>query len=162
MRVRHDEAPVEELLAEVVASCQEQLDGHPVEVSAADGLYARGDREMLTNAVLQFVDNAAKYSAPGSRILLAAAASDREVVFSVHNEGPPIPLAERERIFERFYRSPGARYGAPGTGLGLSIVKKTAEAHRGRTWVVSEEGQGTTFFLAVPAVPRRNHEPVTG
>ncbi|MGA2184771.1 MAG: ATP-binding protein [Bryobacteraceae bacterium] len=162
LRVRRDEVSVSALLAKVVASCQEQLRGHPVEISADADLYAHGDREMLATAILQFVDNAAKYSTPDSPIVVSAAETDGEVVVSVHNEGPAIPPAERERIFERFYRSAGARHGAPGTGLGLSIVKKTAEAHRGRTWVVSEEGEGTTFFLAVPGVLRRKHEPVAG
>jgi two-component system sensor histidine kinase KdpD len=162
LRVHHDEVPVSALLTEVVASCQEQLRGHPVEISADAGVQARGDSEMLATALLQFVDNAAKYSTPGSPVVVAATEADGEVVVSVHNEGPPIPPGERERIFERFYRSDGARHGAPGTGLGLSIVKKTAQAHRGRTWVVSEDGKGTTFFLAVPAVPRREHEPAAG
>jgi two-component system sensor histidine kinase KdpD len=162
VRVRHDEVSVPELLNEVVAGCQEQLRGHRVEISADAGLHARGDREMLVTAILQFVDNAAKYSTAGSPILVTAAETDGEVVISVHNEGPPIPRAERERIFERFYRSPGARHSASGTGLGLSIVKKTAEGHRGRTWVVSEDGKGTTFFLAVPGAPGKKHEPVAG
>jgi two-component system sensor histidine kinase KdpD len=82
------------------------------------------------------------------------------MIVSVHNEGPPIPAAERERIFERFYRSPATRHGAPGTGLGLSIVKKTANAHRGRTWVVSEDGKGTTFSLALPRAQKARYEPV--
>ncbi|MGA3029061.1 MAG: ATP-binding protein [Bryobacteraceae bacterium] len=162
LRVRHDEVPVAALLSEVVASCEEQLRGHRVEITADAGLRARGDREMLATAILQFVDNAAKYSAPESAILISAAETDGEVVVRVHNEGPPIPLAERERVFERFYRSAGVRHSASGTGLGLSIVKKTAEAHRGRTWVVSEDGEGTTFFLAVPGTPRKKHEPVAG
>jgi two-component system sensor histidine kinase KdpD len=152
MRVRHDAVPVPALLADVVASCQDQLGGHPVEIAADAGLQARGDREMLATAILQYVDNAAKYSTPGSPILLTAAAADGEVVVAVHNHGPSIPPAERERIFERFYRSADVRHSASGTGLGLSIVKKTAEAHRGRAWVQSEDGKGTTFFLAVPGV----------
>jgi two-component system sensor histidine kinase KdpD len=150
LRVHDDELSVAALLADVVASCDEQLRGHPVEIVAAAELRARGDRAMLSTAILQFVDNAAKYSTPGSAILVSAAETDGDLVVSVHNEGPPIQPAERERVFERFYRSNLARHGAPGTGLGLSIVKKTAEAHRGRTWVLSEDGSGTTFFLAVP------------
>jgi len=150
LRVHRDELSVAALLTDVVASCEEQLRGHPVEIVAGAELSAHGDRAMLATAILQFIDNAAKYSSPGSAILISAAEIDGEVVVSVHNEGPPIQPAERERIFERFYRSASARHGAPGTGLGLSIVKKTAEAHLGRTWVLSEDGKGTTFFLAVP------------
>ena len=150
LHVHRDEFSVAALLTDVVANCEEQLRGHPVEMVADAALHARGDRAMLATAILQFVDNAAKYSTPGSAILVSATEADGDVVVSVHNEGPPIQPAERERVFERFYRSKDARHGAPGTGLGLSIAKKTAEAHRGRTWVLSEDGKGTTFFLAVP------------
>jgi two-component system sensor histidine kinase KdpD len=73
-----------------------------------------------------------------------------EVIISVHNEGSEVRPEDRERIFERFYRSPGSNHRAPGTGLGLSIIKEAAEVHRGRTWVNSEKGKGTTFFLSLP------------
>jgi len=85
---------------------------------------------------------------------------DGEVMVSVHNDGPVIRAADREKIFERFYRSADARHSAPGTGLGLSIVRKTAEAHNGRVWVVSEEGMGTTFCFALPVMNGRNHGPI--
>jgi two-component system sensor histidine kinase KdpD len=114
-----------------------------------------GDRKILSAALEQFVDNASKYSAPGSPISVTAEESLGEIVIGVHNEGRPIAAADRERIFERFYRAEEARHGATGTGLGLSIARKAAEAHGGRTWVVSEEHQGTTFFFALPRGPRR-------
>jgi len=162
MRVQHEDFGLAGLLMEVVSDCQEQLRGHNVEILADAGLRVRGDRDMLATAILQFVDNAAKYSTPASAIHISATESDGEVIVSVHNYGSVISPAERERIFERFYRSAEARHGASGTGLGLSIVKKTAEAHHGRTWVVSEDGKGTTFFLAVPQAPRKTYEPFTG
>jgi two-component system sensor histidine kinase KdpD len=74
-----------------------------------------------------------------------------EIVISVHNYGPAIQPFERERIFDRFYRAGDSKHSASGTGLGLSIVKKAAEAHGGRTWVESEAGLGTRFFLALPS-----------
>jgi len=160
IHVHNDEVPLAALLKSVVANCEEQLRGHPVRIAAGSELHVRGDREMLATAILQFVDNAAKYSPPGSPIFVSASESGGEMIVSVHNEGPPIPAAERERIFERFYRSPATRHGAPGTGLGLSIVKKTANAHRGRTWVVSEDGKGTTFSLALPRAQKARYEPV--
>jgi two-component system sensor histidine kinase KdpD len=75
----------------------------------------------------------------------------------VHNQGMPIGPEDRERIFERFYRSPGTEHRAAGTGLGLSIAKKIAEAHMGRLWVESDE-TGTTFFFALPAHRERSNE----
>jgi two-component system sensor histidine kinase KdpD len=121
----------------------------------ASRLEVHGDREILTAALGQFIDNASRYSTPGTPISIAAEESLGEVIVAVHNEGPAILPADRERIFERFYRAEASRHRAPGTGLGLSIVKKAAEAHNGRTWVVSEEGAGATFFFALPSGIRR-------
>jgi signal transduction histidine kinase len=61
-------------------------------------------------------------------------------------------MQDRERVFERFYRSSDAKQRAPGAGVGLSIVKKAAEAHRGHVWVISAEEEGTTFYLSIPKV----------
>jgi two-component system sensor histidine kinase KdpD len=117
---------------------------------SAAHLEVYGDHKILATALEQFIDNAAKYSTPGSPISVTAEENLGEIVFAVHNEGPPIRPADRERIFERFYRAEESRHRASGTGLGLSIAKKAAEAHGGRTWVVSDEGTGTTFFFALP------------
>jgi two-component system sensor histidine kinase KdpD len=73
----------------------------------------------------------------------------------VHNFGPTIPIEDREQIFERFYRSSALKEVAPGTGIGLSIVRKAAEAHHGHVWVISDEKEGTTFFLSLPSSARR-------
>jgi two-component system sensor histidine kinase KdpD len=99
--------------------------------------------------VRQFVDNAVKYSHPGSKIEISAEESATEVLIAVHNEGPPIRLEERERIFERYYRCGETKHQVPGTGIGLSIAKKAADAHHGHVWVISNQEEGTTFFLSV-------------
>jgi two-component system, OmpR family, sensor histidine kinase KdpD len=132
------------------------LAGHPAEVTFSDGSCTTiGDPDLLGTAIMQFIDNAAKYSTPASPISITVDQRESEVVISVHNEGSEIRNEDRERIFERFYRSPGSNHRAPGTGLGLSIAKKAAEAHQGRTWVQSEKGKGTTFFLSLPRIERR-------
>ena len=79
---------------------------------------------------------------------------EAEVVISVRNEGSFIPLAERENIFRRFYRSPGSNLKAPGTGIGLSVVRQVTEAHHGRAWVNSDPQTGTTFFVTLPRTAR--------
>jgi two-component system sensor histidine kinase KdpD len=112
-------------------------------------LAARGDRELLAAIVTQFVDNAAKYSTPGSSIRISAQESASDVLIAVHNRGPLIRQQDRERIFERFYRCPETKHQAPGTGVGLSIAKKAAEVHNGHVWVISDEHEGTTFFLSI-------------
>lgn len=107
------------------------------------------DAELVKLALVQLLDNAAKYSDVGRRIQISIQQSSTETIIAVTNEGPVIPAGEWERIFQRFQRGSEASRGPTGTGLGLSIVKKTAEAHGGRTWVSSEKGT-TCFSLAIP------------
>ena len=74
-----------------------------------------------------------------------------EIVIGVHNEGPPIHPADRERIFERFYRVDKGRSSAVGgTGLGLAIVKHIVNRHRGQLLIESEVGKGTTVSVWLP------------
>jgi two-component system, OmpR family, sensor histidine kinase KdpD len=152
-----DEIKVSDLVTRVLREQSGRMEGHPVEVVYPDSsLKVRGDKELLSMALVQYLDNAAKYSFAGEKVKVAAWQSDSEVTISVHNFGPPIPLAERQRIFQRFYRSDDAKNMAEGTGIGLSTVKMAAEAHRGHAWVISDAEQGTTFFLSLPQDGRRS------
>jgi two-component system sensor histidine kinase KdpD len=151
VRLHRGRVPVLGVIEDILERRRQQLDGRRFEISdGVSGLEVYGDHEVLTMALEQFVDNACRYSTPGSAISVTAEENRGEVIIAVHNEGSPIRPADRERIFERFYRAEESRHRIPGTGLGLSIVKKAAEAHGGRTWVVSEEPAGTTFFFALP------------
>jgi two-component system sensor histidine kinase KdpD len=113
------------------------------------------DTELIAMILTQFIDNARKYSTPDSPIEVAARKSQMEVLISVHNVGSTIRVEDRERIFERFYRSPSGRSSVPGSGIGLSVARKAAEAHHGHVWVISDELQGTTFYLSLPFGARR-------
>jgi two-component system, OmpR family, sensor histidine kinase KdpD len=139
-----------DLIEEVAAEQADKLGDHALQISISDrSLAARGDRELLAAIVTQFVDNAAKYSTPGSSIKISAQESASDVLIAVHNQGPLIRQQDRERIFERFYRCAETKNQAPGTGIGLSIAKKAAEVHNGHVWVISDEHEGTTFFLSI-------------
>lgn len=111
------------------------------------------DRSLITMLLTQYIDNACKYSNAGSRITVRAARAGSEILFSVHSFGPLIPLADRERIFDRYFRSANSGARAAGTGIGLSIAKRAALAHNGSVWVSSDESDGTTFFAALPDLP---------
>jgi two-component system sensor histidine kinase KdpD len=155
-RLRKEAVMIPQLIDDILTEHSDQLDGHPMRVSVSNQRCATyGDRELLGTAIMQFIDNAAKYSTPGSPIAIAVDDREGEILISVHNEGSEVCPEDRERIFERFYRSPGSNHRAAGTGLGLSITKEAAEAHRGRAWVASEKGKGTTFFLSLPRIERR-------
>jgi two-component system sensor histidine kinase KdpD len=108
------------------------------------------DPELILTSVTQLVDNALKYSEPGSPIHVRLAIKGGAVVLTVRNKGLVITPADRERVFERFYRSPQTQHLPAGTGLGLSIVKKIVEAHQGKVWAEGEGRYGTSFSISLP------------
>jgi two-component system sensor histidine kinase KdpD len=114
------------------------------------------NRGLLAMIVTQYVDNARKYSTPDTPIAIVGRKSHNDVVISVHNFGSIVRIEDRERIFDRFYRAPDVRESIPGTGIGLSVVRKAAEAHHGHVWVISDEKEGTTFFVSLPSGIRRS------
>lgn len=108
------------------------------------------DRELILTALAQLVNNALKYSRPISPIDVTLRLKEVAVVLTIRSQGLVVADADRERIFERFYRASGAQSFTGGTGLGLSIVKTIATDHRGSVWAEGEEGYGTVFGLSLP------------
>lgn len=103
--------------------------------------------QVLTN----LLHNAIKFTPKGGSILISAKQEGSQVVFSVKDTGIGIPTIDLTRIFERFYKTDRARSGG-GAGLGLAIARHLVEAHGGKIWVESVEGEGSTFSLTIPAV----------
>jgi signal transduction histidine kinase len=104
-------------------------------------------RQVLTN----LIDNAVKYSPDGGRAEIKLERRDRHVRVSIRDEGLGIPPSEQARIFEKFYRlDPDLTRGVGGTGLGLYICRELVRHMDGRVWVVSAEGDGSTFFFELP------------
>lgn len=147
---------VQGLISEVLASLHMDEQRNSIRIALdSPALSVRVDRGLLGMILTQYIDNARKYSRPGTPIEIAARKGHGEVLFSVHNLGSTIRIEDRERIFERFYRSPEVTDTVPGTGIGLSAVRKAAEAHHGHVWVISDDKTGTTFFLSIPDGARR-------
>ena len=121
-------------------------------VSSQEGLEPfRGSRIHLESALFNLLDNAVKFSEPGGRVDVVVETHDRDLKVSVADEGIGIPVAERSRIFERFYRVDRARSRhTGGTGLGLSIVRHVALNHGGEVAVTSREGYGSQFTITLP------------
>jgi two-component system, OmpR family, sensor histidine kinase KdpD len=153
VRLRPEEVSIPQLIDEILQEYSGQLCDHSVYVRIAnEDLQILADHRLLTMTITEFIVNAAKYSSAGSSISISARTEGSRVVISVHNDGSSIDREERERIFERFYRSPATKHRASGSGIGLSVAKKTAEAHHGNVWVSSDKRTGTTFFLSLPAL----------
>jgi two-component system sensor histidine kinase KdpD len=147
---------VASLIEEVVSSFGERLAGRKVAIDLPDeGLVLHCDRQLIVMLLTQYIDNACKYSILGTTITIRAERTRAEIVFSVRSYGSVIPLNDRERIFDRYYRSATRSNRAAGTGIGLSVAKRVALIHGGSVWVTSDEIEGTTFFAAIPAVARK-------
>jgi two-component system sensor histidine kinase SenX3 len=123
----------------------------------APDLRVTADRRQLVSAVYNLLDNAVKYSEPGSTVDVTVDRLERSVAIMVRDRGIGIPSRDLERIFERFYRVDRARSRETGgTGLGLSIVRHVARAHGGDVSVISHEGEGSAFTLSLPLAESSN------
>jgi PAS domain S-box-containing protein len=143
------------VVSEVVSSAKQSLAlaGHEFVLDLPpEPLAVAADREKLRQIVTDLVDNAVKYSPEGGTVRVAARRRDDTVEVSVDDEGIGIPEAEQSRIFAKFYRaeSGGRDLASGGTGLGLFIAKELLAAMRGRIWVRSREGEGSSFVFSLP------------
>ena len=109
------------------------------------------DREALTEALLNLLNNAFKYTGPEKVIIVSAARTGPTVQISVADNGPGIPVPDQKRIFDKFYRArdPLQRT-IEGSGLGLAMVHHIVGAHGGKVAVASEVGHGATFTITLP------------
>jgi two-component system phosphate regulon sensor histidine kinase PhoR len=110
----------------------------------------RGAEERLGQVLVNLIHNAVKFSPDGGAVTIRVEERPPEVVVSVEDHGIGIPKGSLDRVFERFYKVDRARVRGGGTGLGLSIARHVVEGHAGRMWVVSEDGRGSQFFVALP------------
>jgi signal transduction histidine kinase len=109
------------------------------------------DRDALSRAIWNLLENAAKYSPPGTLICLFARRNGAFVRLGVGDQGVGIPAAEQRAVFQKFVRGAGAkRAGIGGVGIGLALVRQIVEAHGGTVQVESEPGRGSTFTLVIP------------
>ena len=129
-----------------------QRHGHALTLSMPDDLpQVVADRERILQVMMNVVSNAIKYTPDGGKISISAGRTDRQVWMLVDDNGIGIPAADRDRIFERFYRVDKSRSKeVGGTGLGLSIVKHAAFLHKAAIDVTSQLGAGTTIQVRFP------------
>jgi two-component system sensor histidine kinase SenX3 len=146
--------PVAELLTEAAERVRPAAEQCRVTLDVAApvaGLSVVGDDRQLVSALANLLDNAVKYSEPGSVVTVRVATEDERIAIAVADHGVGIPAKDVDRIFERFYRVDRARSRATGgTGLGLAIVRHVVANHDGDVRVESHEGEGSTFTVRLP------------
>ena len=151
----------EDLLGAAAQQVSGRLQGRELCIHVlAEGplLFGQFDFAQTLRALVNLIENAAKYSPPAAPIDLSARREGRWLSFEVADRGPGVPADQRERIFEPFYRR-GGQADVGGTGLGLSIARGIAEAQGGTVTVNDREGGGSVFSLRVPAIDADDIEP---
>jgi signal transduction histidine kinase len=138
-----------ELVEEIIAMRQGVvLKNLNMETEIQPGIYIQADSLALQSAVLNLLDNAEKYSPEKGTIRIQLKERDKHVIFSISDQGPGIPVAERKKIFEKFYRIGNEETrAAKGTGLGLFIVWNVALLHGGKVFIKDQQPQGTVIEM---------------
>lgn len=145
----------EDLLGAAAQQVAGRLHGRELRIEVAGDeplLFGRFDFAQTLRALVNLIENAAKYSPPGAPIDLSARYDGDTLAFAVADRGPGVPPEERERVFEPFYRRASSTPDVGGVGLGLSIARGIAEAQGGSVTLSEREGGGSVFTLRVPAI----------
>lgn len=144
---------LEEAIAPALSRLQGPLSQHPLTVDLPEDLpMIHGDPALIEQVFINLVENAAKYSPPGTPIRVRAWQEGDKIWSEVADRGPGIPPGEEKRVFEKFHRFPG-RTGAQGAGLGLAICRGVVSAHGGGIHAQSDPNGGASFRFFLPVTP---------
>lgn len=142
-------------IAEETVSSLSLASSHHLSIDASCDAQVMGEERRLRQVIVNLVTNAMKYAPRDTKVTLRIECDEDKLVFSVEDEGPGVPEADRETIFKRFTRlkSPGAAT-RPGVGLGLYIARTIIEGHGGSVWVEDASGgNGARFVVTLPLAP---------
>jgi two-component system sensor histidine kinase MprB len=148
--VAFTEVALDEVVARAVGVSRDRS-GRPITLDVQPAV-VDGDPVLLDRVVRNLLENADKFSPPGTPVDVRLTAVDGRAVLSVADHGPGIPVDDRERVFDRFYRSAATRT-LPGSGLGLAIVAQAVAAHGGTVTAGEAEGGGALLTVSLPLAP---------
>lgn len=148
-------------LSELVANCvQDFITRNPdrkITQHIAQNIFVSGDRLLLQMVANNLIDNAVKYSPKDSEISIDLSERDNKVCLTVMDEGKGIGADEKEKIFDKFYRTGNAATkAAKGTGLGLYLTKKIVKQHNGNISVTDHQPSGAIFTVELKSLPEKN------
>jgi signal transduction histidine kinase len=126
-----------------------QEKGQTVELDLPEPLLVEGDQQRLEQVLVNLLANANRHTQTGTQITIEGRVTARDVLLTLRDTGPGIPVEQLDKIFQRFYRVSRTE---GGSGLGLAIAKAVVELHGGRMWAESQRGAGAVFHIALPAI----------
>ncbi len=139
------------LVREVVEQLQQTSTLHQISIEGSVPGTIIGDRGLLSQVLINLLTNAMKYSPQATQVIVHLTSAAESLTISVQDFGIGIPITEQEKVFERFYRVAGKqKRTTAGLGVGLFIAHQIIEHYRGKLWVESTEGQGSTFSFSLP------------
>lgn len=152
LRIHPEPMALTPVIERALLALQPKLAGHTLEVemdnSSPDVVIDAGRIQQVLSNLL---DNAVKYSPPGSLVRISVKTNETHVTVGIHDKGPGILPEHAQKIFDRFYRIEDARIRhTGGFGLGLAISRALIEEHGGELWLESKPNQGTSFFISLP------------
>ena len=150
LKVKRDACDVEDLIGTAIGQTEDRLAGRNVQVDVPAGIpMISADFVLIVHVLNNLLDNAIKYSPPGSPLDVRARRNGNQVEVTVLDRGISIPKDDLERVFDKFYRVQRPEQ-VTGTGLGLAICKGIIEAHGGRIWAEARAGGGTSVTITLP------------
>jgi two-component system sensor histidine kinase KdpD len=149
LKVNKEAQPIEEVVGAALNRMEDRLQGRDVQTDIPPDLpLVPYDSVLIEQVLINLIENATKYTPPGSPIHVAARAKEAEIEIAVADRGPGIATEDAERVFDKFYRAREGEGG--GVGLGLTICRGIVDAHGGRIWVEPREGGGASFRFTLP------------
>lgn len=140
----------DELVEETIQVIGQAHPSYHIEIRGKAELTLSADKDKLMQVLINYLTNAVKYSGGNTHIEVSVVVRDGSLVVAVTDRGKGIPAKELPFVFNRFYRAEKTR-NLEGLGIGLFLSRQIVEAHQGRTWVESKEGEGSTFYFSLPS-----------
>jgi two-component system sensor histidine kinase KdpD len=160
VRLNKEPEALDDLLASVLSRLSGRLEGRAVTVTCPSELpFVSMDPVLVDQVLVNLIENVLRYTPVGSPLAIAVHATEAELVVRVADRGPGIAEAERDKVFEKFYRGAQARLKDGGSGLGLTICRAVARAHGGRIEIHARTGGGATVEFALPVSAPSDGQP---
>jgi len=158
LQITMEQVDICEVINSAVSKMTEQSKTHSFLVGCKAPVIVTADRVRIQRILHNLLENAAKYSDPGTKIEIFARLDNGEVLIGVKDMGIGIPADLQGKLFEPFQRLEQPNIKATGTGLGLIVCRRLVEAHGGRMWLESEPGEGSTFQFTLPLTGPGNNQ----